>query len=423
MIPRACSGAECTLARADSPATKAHIEDLAVFGGRPAFPEMLYVGRPNVGNVERLVERMRDLLERRRLTNGGPYVVEFERQVARLADVKHCIATCNATIALQILIRALGLRGEVIVPSFTFVATAHALEWQGITPVFADISEHNHNLDPTQVEAAITERTSGILGVHVWSVPCDVEALADIAARHRLELIFDAAHAFGSTHRGRPIGNFGHAEVFSFHATKFLNSFEGGAIVTNDDSLAASLRLMHNFGFAGYDDVISIGINGKMTEISAAMGITSMESLQEFIAINRRNYSLYKEELDAIRGLELIAYGDHDRTNYQYVVLTIDETITALTRDQLQQVLWAENIMTRRYFYPGCHRLEPYRTRFPDAGLRLPRTERLAARVLSLPNGTAVGPAAARAICRIIRHALANGEAISARLKRLSPGR
>jgi len=125
----------------------------------------------------------------------------------------------------------------------------------------------------------------------------------------------------------------------------------------------------------------------------------------------------------AIRGLELIAYGDHERTNCQYVVITIDERIAALTRDQLQQVLWAENIMTRRYFYPGCHRLEPYRTRVPDAGLRLPRTEQLAARVLSLPNGTAVGPAAARAICRIIRHALANGEAISARLKRLSPGR
>jgi dTDP-4-amino-4,6-dideoxygalactose transaminase len=396
---------------------KARIEDLAVFGGRPSFPEKVYVGRPNVGDTERPIERLRDLLERRRLANGGPFVVEFERRVAELTGVKHCIATCNATIALQILVRALGLAGEVIIPSFTFIATAHALEWQGITPVFADISERDCNLDPGRVEKAITSRTSAILGVHLWGRPCNVEALADIAARHRLKLLFDAAHAFGCTHHGRPIGNFGDAEVFSFHATKFVNSFEGGVVATNDDELAARVRLMHNFGFAGYDEVVSAGTNGKMTEIAAAMGITSMESLQEFIEINRRNYLLYEEELTAVPGVELIAYHSHDASNYQYIVLDIDERITGLTRDQLQHILWAENIMARRYFYPGCHRMEPYRTRFPDAGLRLPCTERLAARVLSLPNGTAVDAATVRTICQIIRQAMAHGRAIGARLK------
>ena len=270
------------------------LSDLAIFGGEPAFLESLHVGRPNVGSRERLLARINDMLDRRWLSNNGPYVQEFEQRVADLVGVKHCIAMCNATVGLEIAIRAAGLTGEVIVPSFTFVATAHALQWQEITPVFCDIDPETHNLDPRRVEEMITPRTSGIIGVHVWGRPCDVDALAGIARRRNLRVLYDAAHAFGCSHRGRMIGGFGDAEVFSFHATKFFNTFEGGAVVTNDDDLAARMRLMKNFGFFGYDNVIYVGTNGKMTEVAAAMGLTGLESLADFVAVNHRNYKHYQ---------------------------------------------------------------------------------------------------------------------------------
>jgi dTDP-4-amino-4,6-dideoxygalactose transaminase len=207
-------------------------------GGAPAFSEKLYVGRPNIGERNRLFARIEDMLDRRWLTNGGQYEQEFEQRICDLIGVKHCIAMCNATVALEIAIRALGMSGEVIVPAFTFVATAHALQWQEITPVFADVNPQTHNIDPRAVERMLTPRTTGIIGVHLWGQPCAVDALAELAARHRLHLLYDAAHAFGCAHHGRMIGNFGDAEVYSFHATKFFNTFEGGAVVTNNDALA-----------------------------------------------------------------------------------------------------------------------------------------------------------------------------------------
>src|SRR5882724_336712 len=231
------------------------INQLALFGGRPAFDRPLHVGRPNIGSRKRFFELLEGALDRGWLTNSGPLVDEFEKKVSDYVGVKHCVSICNATIALEIAIRAAKLDGEVILPSFTFVATAHALQWQKITPVFCDIDPATHTIDPAKVERMITPRTTGILGVHLWGRGCDVEALAAIARRRNLKLLFDAAHAFGCTHRGKMIGGFGDAEVFSFHATKFLNSFEGGAVVTNDDELARKVRLMKNFGFRAYDDV------------------------------------------------------------------------------------------------------------------------------------------------------------------------
>ena len=258
---------------------KNRLEDLAVYGAPPAFNEKLHVGRPNIGDRAKLLERVNNILDNRWLTNNGPYVQEFEQRIADMIGVRHCVAMCNATVALEITIRALELSGEVIVPSFTFVATAHALQWQEMTPVFSDIDPKSHNLDPARVEQMITPRTSAIIGVHLWGRPCNVEALAEIAARRGLKLLFDAAHAFGCSYKGRMIGGFGDAEVFSFHATKIINSFEGGAVVTNNDVLANKIRLMRNFGFAGYDNVTRLGLNGKMTEVCAAMGLTSLEAM------------------------------------------------------------------------------------------------------------------------------------------------
>ncbi len=392
------------------------ISDLAIFGGPPAFGETLHVGRPNIGNRQRLIERIDDLLDRRWLTNDGPYVNEFEKRVADYVGAKHCIAMCNGTVALEIATRALDLSGEVIVPSFSFIATAHALQWQGITPVFCDIDPKTHNIDPQKIEQAITPQTTGIIGVHVWGRGCDVEALSDIARRHRLRLIFDAAHAFGCSYKGKMIGGFGEAEVFSFHATKFFNTFEGGAVVTNNDELAAKIRLMKNYGFAGYDNVVYIGTNGKMSEVSAAMGLTSFESLDEFVAVNRRNYGVYQKCLRSVRGVTMVPHNEAERCNYQYIVLEIDEDDAGISRDEIVEILWAENVRARRYFYPGCHRMQPYRSSFPHAGLNLPSTERLCQRVMLLPTGTSVSEEQVQMLCRLIEFVIENAMGVRRRL-------
>lgn len=385
------------------------VNDLAIMGAPPAFEKPLHVGQPNVGNREALLERINDMLDRRWFSNHGPYVQEFEKKVQELLGVKHCIAMCNGTVALEIATRALGLKGEVIVPSFTFIATAHALQWQEIKPVFADIDPKTHNLDPACVEKMITPRTTGIVGVHLWGRPCDTEGLQSIADKHGLKLMFDASHAFACSHGGRKIGNFGECEVFSFHATKFFNTFEGGAVVTNNDVLAEQIRLMKNFGFAGYDNVIYIGTNGKMTEVCAAMGLTSLESLSEFVNINKRNYGAYKEQLKGLPGIQLIQYDDAEACNYQYLIAEVDEKEFGLSRDQLLKVLHAENILARRYFYPGCHNMQPYKSLFPHAGLLLPHTNRLARTVLALPTGGAISEEKIMEIARIIRFAQSEG--------------
>ena len=406
----------CDLRSETQHMAKKALPDLALFGGKPAFEQTLHVGRPNIGNRQRLLERLDAMLDRRWLTNRGPYVEELEHRLADRLGVKHCIAMCNGTIALEIAIRALGLTGEVVLPAFTFVATAHALQWQEITPVFCDVDPRTHNLDTCQVELMITPRTTGIIGVHLWGQPCNVEALRVIANRCGLKLLFDAAHAFGCSHQGQMIGNFGDAEVFSFHATKFFNTFEGGAVATNNDDLATKIRLMHNFGFAGLDEVIYIGTNGKMSEASACMGLTGLESLDEFVDVNYRNYRQYHRELGGISGLQMLAYDENEQGNYQYVVLEIDERLTGVSRDRLVQVLHAENVRARRYFYPGCHRMEPYRSLYPQAGSLLPATERLIHRVMTLPTGTSVGEEEVHRIGPILRFAIENGQEISQRL-------
>ncbi|MEI6970788.1 MAG: aminotransferase class I/II-fold pyridoxal phosphate-dependent enzyme [bacterium] len=386
-------------------------KELAILGGAPAFAEPLHVGRPNIGDREALMHRIGDIIDRRWLSNNGPMVQEFEQKVAQFLGVKHCVAMCNGTIALEIAIRALGLHGEVIVPSYTFIATAHALQWQEITPVFADIDPATHNLDPAAVERMITPRTTGILGVHLWGRPAPIEALQEIAGMHRLQLLFDASHAFGCTHGGRSIGQFGRCEVFSFHATKFFNTFEGGAVVTNDDELARKMRLMKNFGFAGYDNVIYPGTNGKMTEVCAAMGLTGLESIGEFISVNKRNYHAYMEHLREVPGLSLVRYDEREHCNYQYIIVEVLPD-SCLTRDDIVRILHAENVLVRKYFWPGCHNMQPYRDRYPQAGDFLPNTNEVASRVIVFPTGTAVEPETIRVIVAVLHTAVRTAPAV-----------
>ena len=389
--------------------------DLARFGGTPAFAEPVHVGRPNIGSRERFLQRVNEIIDRRWFSNDGPMLRELEQNLARYLGVEHVVALCNGTAALEVAIRALGLSGEVLLPSFTFIGTAHALQWQQITPVFCEIDSLTHNLDPALIEEKISPRTTGIIGVHVWGEPCAVEALTKIAGRYRLALLFDACHAFGCSHGGRMIGGFGNAEVFSFHATKYFNTFEGGAIATNDGELAAKMRLMRNFGFAGYDRVVQIGTNGKMSEISAAMGLTGLESLDEFLAVNRAHYQRYRYMLEEIPGLRLYPICEAERRNHQYVVIEVDEEATGISRDLLLEVLHAENVLARRYFYPGCHRMEPYCSE-ASGQVELPQTERLCTRVLVLPTGTAIDAHTVDSICALIRLSFEHAAEIQARL-------
>lgn len=389
---------------------------LALLGNSPAFAEKLHVGRPNVGDQAKFMERTNDIFARRWFSNAGYYVTEFEERLKAHTGTRHCIPICNATVALELAIRALDLKGEVIVPSYTFIATAHALQWQEITPVFCDVDPKTHNLDPAKIERMLTPRTTGIIGVHLWGRACAPEALQDLAKRKSLRLMYDAAHAFGCSHGGKMIGNFGECEVFSFHATKFMNTFEGGAIATNDDSLAEKIRLMKNFGFAGYDRVIYTGTNGKMNELSAAMGITNLESIDVFIDANRERIAIYQDELSKVPGLDVIRYDGADKNNFQYVVVEVDAAAFGLTRNELVEALHAENLLARRYFFPGCHRHEPYRSLYPNAGMLLPETERLCDIVMTLPTGTGISLEDVRRACEIIRAIHENAAQVRAAL-------
>jgi dTDP-4-amino-4,6-dideoxygalactose transaminase len=364
----------------------------------------LYVGRPNIGNRERFLERVNGILDRRWLSNDGPLLKEFEERVAGFLGVKNVVAMCNATAAIEIACRALDLKGEVIVPSYTFVATAHALQWQEITPVFCDMDPTTHNINPAKIEMLITPRTTGIIGVHVWGRGCETQAIEAIAAKRNLKVMYDASHGFGCAKGGRMLGTFGECEVFSFHATKFMNCFEGGAVATNNDQLAEKMRLMRNFGFVDFDKVVYLGVNGKMSEIHAAMGLTNFEAIEDIIAINRRNYETYKAGLANVPGISVINYDPAERNNYQYVVIEVDPEVCPRTRDEIVEALHAENIIARKYFWPGCHKMEPYRSLQPNAGLLLPETERIAARVIVLPTGQSITAETVADICSIIKN-------------------
>lgn len=377
------------------------LEHFAVMGGAPQFAQPLHVGRPNIPDKSAVLARIEASLDRGWLTNDGPLVRELEEELAKYIGVAHCVAMANATVAMEVLARALGLKGEVVVPGFTFIATPHAFSWLGLKPVFCDVDRDTHMIDVASAERAVTAQTSAIVGVHLWGNACDVDRLADLARRRDLSLIYDSAHALGAATNGRRVGSFGTAEVFSFHATKFFNTFEGGAVTTNDAALAERLRLMRNFGFAGYDDVIAYGTNAKLSEAHAAMGLTMIEHVDSLGRRNRATWQRYADLLAGIEGLEMVAPRDQEGSNYQYVVAEVTDA-APLTRDQLLNVLWQENVRARRYFFPGCHRTEPY----VSSGVSLPVTEEVASRVLVLPAGAQISEREVQQVVGLIAGAL-----------------
>ena len=348
----------------------------------------LYVGRPNIPDIDNFLNKSRKILNSKRLSNNGPMVRELEIRLAEYLGVKHVITVCNATIGLMVVIKALGLKGEVILPSFTFIASAHVLEWEGIKPVFCDIDPNTHNIDAKKVESLITDKTSAIMGVHIWGRPCPHDELLTIARKHNLKLFYDAAHAFGTTYKMQPIASLEDISVLSFHATKSFNTFEGGAIVTNDDKLAKKAELMCRYSFEGEDNVTGLGINAKMTEIHAAMGLCNLDEFPDVLKHNKEVYEHCKEQLSGIKGISIIDYPENERHNYHYIITLVDEEIFGHSRDAIHQHLKNNGIFARRYFYPGCHRSKPYSDIYK--GIHLPSTDDLCNMVLALPGGSGI---------------------------------
>ena len=361
----------------------------------------LFVGYPNVGDRKAFDELVDGIFERNWFTNNGVLVQQLEQTLSEYLGVKHCVLVCNATIGLQLVCQVLGLKGEVIVPAYTFVATAHAAHTLGLDVVFADVLPDTHLIDPISVEKLVNEKTAAIVGVHLWGNCCDVPKISAIAEKHGIPHMYDAAHAFACRHNGRSIGSFGLCEVFSFHATKFFNTFEGGAITTDDDELANNLRRSRNFGFNGPDSVVALGTNAKMSEVCAAMGLANFPSVDKFINRNRENHRLYVEGLAGVPGIRLLDYANQERNNWQYIVIEIDAETFGRTRDELYEELQKHQVLAKRYFKPGVHKMEPYCSTQPKISLDV--TERLCEQVLCLPNGCGIEGTDISRVCSVIR--------------------
>jgi dTDP-4-amino-4,6-dideoxygalactose transaminase len=389
---------------------------LAILDNPPAFKEPLHVGSPLVepGLREMFNKEVEAMFGRNWFTNDGPLVRRLEEEIGHRHGVKHCIAVNNATLGLLLVLRAMELKGEVILPAFTFVATAHSVWWQGLIPVFCDIEPTGLMMDPTQVAKLVSPETSALIGVHLFGNLCNATELEKIAGYNNLRLVFDAAHAFGCGFNGQFTGGFGDAEVLSFHATKFFSTAEGGAILTNNGKLAERLRLLRNFGFKDYDEVGFLGINAKMAEPAAALGLASLPYLEERRSRLAETRELYERELEGTPGLTIVPVGTQGITNYHYLVILIEQDRFGLDRDTLNKVLWSENIKTRRYFYPGCHRMEPYATELPSIEERLPVTERICGQVLCLPTNLDQPEKMTSTITGIIHEAQQRAEEITA---------
>lgn len=346
----------------------------------------LHVGQLNPPNRAALRAAFDGIFDREYYTNHGPLVREFERRIETYLGVSHAICTVNGTAALMVAVSAMDLSGDVVTPAFTFPATAQALSYAGLTPVFCDIDPVTHSISPSTVAAALTPRTSAILGVHMWGRLCDVEGLSEVADRAGAKLMFDAAHAFGCGRGGRMAGRFGAFEVFSFHATKILNCTEGGCITTDDDALADAFRTARNFHEQETFCETPLRINAKMSEAQAAFGILALDALDGLIEENRARYERYRRALADIAGVRVFAFEETARNNFQYVVAEIDEDEFGSDRDVLMDALKARGVIARRYFSPGMHQAYPY----DERPWTLPETDRLCTRVLQVPSGAAI---------------------------------
>ena len=382
---------------------------LALLGGTPAFAGGLPFMRPTLPSWDALAQPIREIISDGMLTKGQ-YLKVFEERVAHYLGVKHAVAVSSCTTGLMLVYRCLGLDGEVIVPSFTFMATVHPLVWQGVTPVFVDIDPQTWNIDPAQIEAHITSRTTAIVAVHVFGNPASISELEAVARRHSLILIFDAAHGFGALHANAPLGKHGIAEVFSTSPTKLLVTGEGGIVATNDDDLARGIRIGREYGNPGTYDSVLPGINARMQEFSAILGMHSLEMLEENARRRNTLASTYRSRLGKLPGVSFQRVQPGDRSSFKDFTIRVEAARFGLERDDLKVALAQEGVSTRAYYVPPVHQHATYRELVRQQQPDLPVTESVAREVLSLPiyshmpTDTVIG--VCETIRRIHRHAL-----------------
>jgi dTDP-4-amino-4,6-dideoxygalactose transaminase len=389
----------------------------AVLGNKPLFPNLLPIIQPTLPVYGAIAPQVNEIMGNGMLTKGK-YLRQFEEQLAGYLGVRHAVCVSSCTLGLALTYQGLGLGGEVIVPSFTFMATVHPLVWLGVSPVFAEIDPQTWCIDPTRVEEAITPRATGIVAVHNFGNPAAIEALQAIARRHGLKLVFDAAHGFGALYQGEPVGRYGDAEVFSATPTKLLVAGEGGVVTTDSGVLAEHIRVGREYGNDGNYGSLFAGLNARMPEFNAILGLKSLEMLEENAEKRNRVVELFREHLEQLPGLTFQTILPGNRCSYKDLSVLVDGDEFGITRDQLAHALRVENIDTRKYHDPPVHTHQTYRHRRERYDGRLPTTDWVAARSLSLPIWSHMDEATILGICHAVERIHESAGEVAVALRR-----
>ncbi len=407
-----------------TPSGKTHIDELGIFGGKPLFSPPRPIGQLATPPAAEFIGLIREAYERKRLTNDGPLVRQLEEQLAAHHGTAHCIALANAGLGLMMLLQitAGGKQGETLIPAFSYRGLPHFARWAGQRPRFCDVDPLNHTLSVASAAAALSDDTTAILAVCNFNGAGDIAGLSRLAAEKNRPLIIDSVYAIGSTRHGRPLGGNGLAEVFSLHATKLLNGFEGGYVTTNNDELAALLRQQRNFCFPSEPDINLedfphvMGLNAKLNEFHAAMALATLAQLDEIVARNRERYQAYRQVFAALPGLDLVPCPDSDEETGSFL-MTVAEVTTEwpLSRDETVRLLRAEGCAINPYYSPPLHHAMPDPTGVP---VSLPVAESLAERFFQLPAGDLVSLPDITRLGDLLAFVQGHGQTITARLRK-----
>jgi dTDP-4-amino-4,6-dideoxygalactose transaminase len=345
----------------------------------------VFVNQPTLPELSEFIPLLEEIWKSKNLTNMGKFHQELEKQLCDYLGVEHISLFANGTLALIAALQVMRISGEVITTPYSFVATTHALKWNGITPVFCDIEPNTYNLDPTKIENLITPKTTAIVPVHIYGNPCDVQKIEEIADIYGLKVIYDSAHAFGVKLQNESILNFGDLSVLSFHATKIFNTFEGGAVICHDEKTKKRIDYLKNFGFADETTVIAPGINAKMNEMQAAIGLLQLKDVEANIQKRKQIAELYKTAFEKIGGISFISDMENVKHNYAYFPIFLNKNTFGISRDDLYYKLRENNIFARRYFYPLISQFQPYKGLDSSNPENLPVATRVTEQVISLP--------------------------------------
>lgn len=369
-----------------------------------SFDEPIYVTRPLLPEIERVSMKISEVWESGWVTNKGSQHRDLEKELKKYLRVDNISLFNNGTLALILGLKSLGLKGEVITTPFTFPATVQALDWNGLTPVFCDIESDTLNINVAKIEELITEKTSAILGVHAFGNPCDVVRIQEISNKYNIKVIYDGAHTFGTKINGNPISNYGDMTMFSFHATKLFNTIEGGALIVKDYNLLEKLSALKNFGLSGNDHVSLSGLNAKMNEVQAGIGLEVLKIVNKEREKRKKIKQVYDEYLSLIPGIRIITNLENEESSYQYYVIEIDEEVFGRSRDWVCEEFKKYNVFTRKYFNPLCSEFAWYKDLKSARPEKLPEAYKKVKCVLSLPFYGELDLKSVKIICEILRY-------------------